>query len=72
VATAGWLAERLEDPTVRIVDARYVIEMDDQGRFHEVPGLGSFLGAHIPGAVFLDLDDLRDPARPAHIVDEHG
>ncbi len=69
LATADWLAERLEDPTVRIVDARYIVEMDEQGRFREVPGHASFLESHIPGAVFLDLGDLRDSSNPAHIVD---
>lgn len=68
LATAPWLAGRLGDPTVKIVDARYIIEVDDQGRFHEVPGRDSFLESHIPGAVFLDLDDLEDPACPVHIV----
>jgi len=66
---ASWLAERLDDPAVKIIDARYIVEMDDQGRFNEVPGRGSFLDSHIRGAVFLDLDDLQDAARPAHIVD---
>jgi thiosulfate/3-mercaptopyruvate sulfurtransferase len=69
LATAGWLEERLDDPAVRIVDARYMIEMDDQGRFREVPGRESFVESHIAGAVFLDLNDLRDRTKPAHIVD---
>ena len=69
LATAGWLAERLDDPGVKIVDARYIVEMDDQGSFYEVPGRESFLESHIRGATFLDLDDIQDAARPAHIVD---
>jgi len=69
LATASWLAERLDDPAVKIIDARYIVEMDDQGRFHEVPGRESFLESHIPGAVFFDLDHLQHAARPAHIVD---
>lgn len=68
IATAGWLEERLGDPTVTIVDARYIVEMDDQGRFREIPGRDSFLESHIAGAVFLDLDDLRDRTTPAHIL----
>ena len=72
LVTAGWLAERLEDPTVRVVDARYIIEMDDQGRFHELPGHASFLESHIPGAAFLSLDDLQDHKNPTHIVDAQG
>ena len=69
LATADWLAERLDDPGVKIIDARYIIEMDDRGRFYEVPGREPFLESHIPGAVFLDLDHLQDSTRPAHIVD---
>ncbi|MEA3509949.1 MAG: sulfurtransferase [Actinomycetota bacterium] len=68
LATVEWLHERLDDPTVKIVDARYIIEVDDQGRVHEVPGRDSFVESHIPGAVFLDLDTLENPASPAHIV----
>ncbi|MEA3502948.1 MAG: sulfurtransferase, partial [Actinomycetota bacterium] len=44
-------------------------EMDKWGRFHGMPGRDSFLESHIPGAVFFDLDDLRDSDQPAHIVD---
>ncbi len=69
LATAGWLAARLDEPGVKIIDARYIIEMDDRGRFYEVPGRESFLESHIPGAAFLDLDHLQHAARPAHIVD---
>ncbi len=72
LATVAWLEERLDDPIVRIVDARYIIEVDDQGRFHEVPGRDSFLESHVPGAVFLDLDTLENPANPAHIVGAQG
>jgi thiosulfate/3-mercaptopyruvate sulfurtransferase len=37
-----------------------------------VPGRESFLEFHIPGGVFLDLNTLRDLARPAHVVDAEG
>jgi len=51
-----WLAERLDDPRVRILD----------GSFH-VPGVGrdpraEYRERHIPGAAFFDIDDIRDPA----------
>lgn len=68
LATASWLAKRLEDPTVAIVDTRYTIEIDAEGRFRSVPGRDGYLDAHIPGAVFVNLDDLRDPSTPAHIL----
>jgi len=69
LSDAEWLATHLDDPSVKIVDARYMVEMDERGRFFEVPGKAPFLEGHIPGAVFLNLDDLRDATKPAHIVD---
>ena len=69
VASTKWLEERLGDPAVKIIDTRFIVEVDDKGRFFEVPGKASFLDSHIPGAVFLDLNELRDPAAPAHLVE---
>jgi thiosulfate/3-mercaptopyruvate sulfurtransferase len=51
-----WLAEHLYDPRLRILD----------GSFH-LPGSGrdpraEYATGHIPGAVFFDIDDIRDPA----------
>lgn len=68
VASTEWLAARIGDPDVKVVDTRFIVAVDDEGRFSEVPGKGPFLESHIPGAVFLDLDDLRDPVAPAHLV----
>jgi thiosulfate/3-mercaptopyruvate sulfurtransferase len=68
VATPEWLMQRLDDPSIRIVDTRYIIEVDENGRFFEVPGRESFVEGHIPGAVFLGLDDLRDAEAPTRIV----
>jgi len=62
------LAARLDDPELRVVDTRFTVEMDDRGRFRTVPGREGYLQAHVPGAVFLDLDDLRDPADPTRIA----
>jgi thiosulfate/3-mercaptopyruvate sulfurtransferase len=48
-----WLADHLDD--VRIVDVRWYLGGP--------PGHGAYLDAHIPGAVFLDVDtDLSEPA----------
>jgi thiosulfate/3-mercaptopyruvate sulfurtransferase len=61
----GWLAAHIDDPLVRIVDARSVP--------HGVPadldvgpsGRERYSRAHIRGAVHLDyMDDLSDPATP--------
>ncbi|MEA2690303.1 MAG: thiosulfate/3-mercaptopyruvate sulfurtransferase [Candidatus Eremiobacteraeota bacterium] len=57
-----WLASRLGDPRVRIVDARSV----PHGGVVTMPsGKEQFAAGHIPGAVHLDYaDDLSDPATP--------
>ncbi|MBV8579966.1 MAG: sulfurtransferase [Candidatus Eremiobacteraeota bacterium] len=58
----AWLAERIGDPRVRIVDARSV----PHGGVVAMPsGREQFAAGHIPGAVHLDYaDDLSDPATP--------
>jgi len=69
VASAQWLADRLDDPSIAVVDTRYSVEIDGQGRFRPVPGADAYAQSHVPGAVFLNLDDLRDPDAPAHILE---
>jgi thiosulfate/3-mercaptopyruvate sulfurtransferase len=50
-----WLAARLEEPRLRIVDCRFALGDPAAGRT-------AYEAGHIPGAVFLDLDaDLSDP-----------
>lgn len=57
LVSTEWLAERLDDPRVRVVDCRYYFE-GPSGR--EV-----YLGGHIPGAVYLSwADDLSDRDQP--------
>ncbi|MDQ6926867.1 MAG: rhodanese-like domain-containing protein, partial [Candidatus Eremiobacteraeota bacterium] len=76
-----WLASRLDDPRVRIVDARSV----PHGGAVQMPsGPAQYAAGHIPGAVHLDYaDDLSDPATPyaarvapperfARVMGEHG
>ena len=76
-----WLASRLDDPRVRIVDARSV----PHGGTVQMPsGREQYAAGHIPGAVYLDYaDDLSDPATPyaarvappelfAKVMGEHG
>src|ERR1700682_1998502 len=76
-----WLASRLGDPRVRIVDARSV----PHGGVVAMPsGREQFVAGHIPGAVHLDYaDDLSDPGTPyaarvapperfAQVLGEHG
>jgi thiosulfate/3-mercaptopyruvate sulfurtransferase len=53
-----WLAEQLDDPALRLVDATYVLASDGRNCATE------FEAAHIPGAVFLDLGKVADSASP--------
>ena len=57
-----WLASRLGDERVRVVDARSV---PHGGTVQMPPGREQYAAGHIPGAVHLDYaDDLSDPATP--------
>jgi thiosulfate/3-mercaptopyruvate sulfurtransferase len=57
-----WLASRLGDPRVRVIDARSV---PHGGAVTMPSGKEQFAAGHIPGAVHLDYaDDLSDPATP--------
>ena len=59
----NWLAEHLGEPDLRIVDATWF--MPKSGR----SGAEEFRNSHIPGAVFLDIDELSDRSNPApHMV----
>jgi thiosulfate/3-mercaptopyruvate sulfurtransferase len=55
LVSTAWLAEHLADPPVRVADVRWSLLERDRGR-------NAYLQAHIPGAVFLDVD--RDLAAP--------
>lgn len=55
IVTTDWLAGRLGDPSVRVVDATWYM-----------PGSGKdaraeFAQRHIPGAVFMDIDEVAEP-----------
>jgi len=58
LVTTDWLAARLDHPKVKIIDASY-----------KMPGVlplpsADYLGAHIPGAVFFDVNAIADPDDP--------
>ena len=58
VVSCAWLAERLDDPGIRLADTRWYLEEPGGGRRR-------YEESHIPGAVFLDLDDdLSAPTGP--------
>ena len=54
LVSAGWLAEHLGDPDVRVIDFRWYLA----GR----RGADEYARGHIPGAVFVDMEAM--PGRP--------
>ena len=54
LVSTEWLAEHLAAPDIRIADASWYLPQ--AGR----DARGEYLAAHIPGAVFFDIDDLSD------------
>lgn len=59
LVSTDWLESHLADPELRIVDASW--HMPATGR----SGRADYLDAHIPGAVFFDIDALSDRTNPA-------
>jgi thiosulfate/3-mercaptopyruvate sulfurtransferase len=56
--SAAVLAARIDDPTIRIVDARWYLGRPGDGR-------DAYEAGHIPGAIFVDMDtDLVAPTGP--------
>jgi thiosulfate/3-mercaptopyruvate sulfurtransferase len=58
LVTTDWLATHLDDPKVKIVDATF-----------KLPGVlplpkDDYLAAHIPGAMFFDVDAVSDHSNP--------
>ena len=58
VVSARWLAERLGNSALRIVDA--TVHLPDTGR----SARAEYLQGHIPGAAFFDFDRVADPSNP--------
>jgi thiosulfate/3-mercaptopyruvate sulfurtransferase len=59
LVSVQWLADRLGDPDLVVVDSSW--HMPASGR----NGRDEFLQAHTPGARFLDIDALSDSSNPA-------
>jgi len=58
LVTTEWLAARLGEPGLRVVDARWylpTLRRDARAEYDE---------AHLPGAVFFDIDAIKDAASP--------
>jgi len=58
LVSTEWLAARLGDPAIRVIDASY-----------KMPGVTplpteDYLAAHIPGAMFFDVTSIADPEDP--------
>jgi thiosulfate/3-mercaptopyruvate sulfurtransferase len=54
----AWLAERLDAPDIVVLDAS--LHLPTTGR----NARAEYLAAHIPGALFFDIDDIADEADP--------
>lgn len=58
LVSTAWLAQHLNAPDVRVVDASWYLP--DAGR----DAKSEYKAAHIPGAVFFDIDEISDTASP--------
>ncbi len=72
LVSTEWLAEHLEDPTVRVVDIRGYVHTTDlgEGRQHAdyVAARDEYEAGHIPGAVYVDwTQDITDPENPVKV-----
>jgi thiosulfate/3-mercaptopyruvate sulfurtransferase len=54
LVSAAWLAQRIGAPNVRVADASWYMPTDPRN------AAGEYAAAHIPGAVFFDLDASSD------------
>ncbi len=54
LVSTDWLREHLSAPDIRIVDASWHMPGSDRNAHHE------YREAHIPGAVFFDIDEICD------------
>lgn len=58
LVSTEWLAQHLNSPDVRVVDASWYLPDADRDAKAE------YKTAHIPGAVFFDIDEICDTASP--------
>lgn len=60
-----WLAARLDEPDLRILDCTVHLDFDDEGNRSEVHARRDWKRAHIPGSIYADLvADLSDTGGP--------
>jgi thiosulfate/3-mercaptopyruvate sulfurtransferase len=58
LVSTHWLADRLGDPSLRVVDGSWYLPTSGRDARTE------YLAGHLPGAVFFDLDAVSDRATP--------
>ena len=58
LVSTEWLAEHLTAPDVRVADASWYLPQGERDAKAE------YCAAHIPGAVFFDIDELSDEKSP--------
>jgi thiosulfate/3-mercaptopyruvate sulfurtransferase len=58
LVSTEWLAQHLGAPDIRVADASWYLPQTGRDAKAE------YLAAHIPGAVFFDIEDLSDEASP--------
>lgn len=65
-----WLAQHLHDADVRVIDATtHLLPWADNVLYDVKPGREDFERAHIPGAVFIDIDnELSDHTKQTHFM----
>ncbi len=62
LVSTEWLAEHLDDPSVRVFDATVHLRPATPGPYTIESGRGDYEAGHVPGAAFLDLaSELSDP-----------
>lgn len=58
LVSTEWLSEHLSAPDIRIVDATWHMPGDERNAYHQ------YREAHIPGAVFFDINEICDLDSP--------
>jgi len=58
LVSTAWLADHIQAPDVRVVDASWYFPQEERDARAE------YALAHIPGAVFFDIDEIADEASP--------
>ena len=56
LVSAEWLMEHLEAPDIRVIDATWIPSFQNA----KVTGRDRYMGGHIPGTVFFDIDQIAD------------